>query len=112
MLSLADLYYILGRTSTPYGTFRAGDDGPAFFWLQFVMRAPDATRAEADCAEWRGRKWRVSKYSTEREVVGTAFAALLTALEHEARESFRWRTLRTSERERAALPSSSSGICA
>ena len=37
---------------------------------------------------YRGRKWRVSTHSTKREVVGTAFAAILAAMEHEMREAF------------------------
>jgi hypothetical protein len=45
---------------------------------------------KADPAEWRGRKWRISRYSTEREVVGTAFAAVMAAIEHEHRESFKY----------------------
>lgn len=41
-------------------------------------------------AEWRGRKWRISRYSTGREVVGTAFMAVMAAMEHETREGFTW----------------------
>lgn len=37
---------------------------------------------------WRGRKWYVSKWATVSEVVMTALKAYLTALEHEARETF------------------------
>lgn len=37
---------------------------------------------------WTGRKWRLSPHMTDGEVVQTAFLALLTALEHEAREQF------------------------
>lgn len=37
---------------------------------------------------WNGRKWRLSEHMTDGEVVATAFKALITALEHEARELF------------------------
>lgn len=37
-----------------------------------------------------GRKWRLSSHMTDGEVVGTAFKALLTYQEHEARESFKF----------------------
>jgi hypothetical protein len=39
---------------------------------------------------WNGRWWRLSRHMTDSEVVATAFKAVLTALEHEARESFRF----------------------
>lgn len=40
---------------------------------------------------WEGRKWPISEYMTDGEIVQTAFKALLTALEHEAREKFTYR---------------------
>lgn len=40
---------------------------------------------------WHGRWWRISNFTTKQEVVGTAFKALITALEHEARENFLYR---------------------
>lgn len=39
---------------------------------------------------WRGRKWRLSIHMTDGEIVQTAFLAIMTALEHEARESFKF----------------------
>lgn len=42
-------------------------------------------------APWKGRKWYVSPHMTRSEIVQTAFKAVLTALEHEARESFKFR---------------------
>jgi len=40
---------------------------------------------------WNGRWWRLSSHMTTSEVVGTAFKAVITALEHEARESFKYK---------------------
>lgn len=37
---------------------------------------------------WSGRKWLLSPHMTETEIVMTAFKAVLTAYEHEAREKF------------------------
>jgi len=36
----------------------------------------------------RGRKWYISRHATRSEVVQTALLAVLTAVEHEAREYF------------------------
>lgn len=38
--------------------------------------------------QWKGRKWFVSSHSTDSEIVQTCFKAIITALEHEAREKF------------------------
>lgn len=45
-------------------------------------------RFSADGKEWGGRKWYLSPYMTVSEVVQTALAAVLAAVEHEAREHF------------------------
>lgn len=37
---------------------------------------------------WAGRKWRLSPHMTDGEIAQTALKAILTALEHEARERF------------------------
>lgn len=41
--------------------------------------------------EHRGRKWRLSPHMTRSEIVQTALMAVLAAVEHEAREEFRYR---------------------
>lgn len=46
---------------------------------------------EADGHEWRGRKWMLSYHMTKSEIVQTALAAVLAAVEHEAREHFLYR---------------------
>lgn len=38
--------------------------------------------------EWTGRKWPLSQFMTETEIVHTAFKAVLAAEEHESRELF------------------------
>lgn len=37
---------------------------------------------------WRGRKWALSPHMVKSEIITTAFKAVMTAIEHEARESF------------------------
>jgi hypothetical protein len=56
--------------------------------LQWRFTAPCTVTGERQ--EWSTRKWPLSFYATDSEVVGTAFKAVLTAIEHEARESFKW----------------------
>jgi hypothetical protein len=41
--------------------------------------------------EWEGRKWFLSSHISKSEIVQTAFKAVITALEHEARETFRYK---------------------
>jgi hypothetical protein len=56
------------------------------------VRFADRTEAFPYDAAWQnGRKWRLSVHMTESEVVQTALKAVLTALEHEAREGFEYR---------------------
>lgn len=40
---------------------------------------------------WSGRKWHLSKYMTDGELVQTVLKACLTAAEHEIREQFKYR---------------------
>jgi len=89
MITYTDLNALLKSIDTPFGTFRAAQEGrypenPAY-WLQFVGK-PEAMVTAAQ--EWRGRKWRISAHMTDREIVATAFQAVLSFMEHEVRESF------------------------
>lgn len=62
--------------------------------LQLVIREPDCYMPLEPPVEQKGRKWLLSNHMTESEVVMTAFKALLTAEEHEARERFTYRARR------------------
>lgn len=42
-------------------------------------------------ADWKGRKWQLSRYMTDSEIVVTAWAAVQRALLHEAAEMFKFR---------------------
>lgn len=41
--------------------------------------------------QWSGRKWFLSTHMVKSEVIQTAFKAVLTAEEHEARENFKYK---------------------
>lgn len=58
-------------------------DGPSGLYLQL--------RFKVDGKEWKGRKWQLSTHMTRSEIVQTALKAVLTAVEHEAREKFLYR---------------------
>lgn len=71
--------------------FHSGPLGDGFF-LQVEFLAPDnSIQAHVGAYDWKGRKWYVSAHSTDSEVILTALKAVLTALEHEAREKFKFR---------------------
>lgn len=62
------------------------EDGRDFLRVVNKLGTCNETGAEFP---WNGRKWRLSPHMTDMEVVNTAFLAILTAQEHEARELFR-----------------------
>lgn len=75
-------------------TFEVGSDTVGDNFKAFWLRVGDPTgRCNVTGASmpWWGRKWRLSIHMTNGEVVQTAFKALMTALEHEAREQFTYK---------------------
>jgi transcription elongation factor Elf1 len=60
---------------------------PGRYFLRWTD--PSATcNTSGEALHSKGRKWRLSQHMVDGEVVSTAFKALLTYLEHEAREQF------------------------
>lgn len=59
------------------------------WYLQVCFEAPCSRTGELK--QQRGRKWMLSPHMTRSEIVSTALKAVLTALEHEAREDFRYK---------------------
>lgn len=80
------LCHFPGYTFAMYGTF-AADEGPTY--LQARFDAPCTTAG--DMQPQSTRKWLLSPHMTRSEIVQTAFKCVLTAVEHEAREGFRYR---------------------
>jgi hypothetical protein len=72
-------------------TFNVGVDGSRCY-LQIGFVATDYSDPERGKVNvWKGRKWLLSPHMTRSEVVQTAFLAVITAVEHEAREAFHYR---------------------
>jgi len=62
----------------------------ADYYLQVVnVAGEDAVTGER--LRWKGRKWRLSEHMTKSELVNTAFLAVMTAEEHEIRETFAYK---------------------
>lgn len=58
-------------------------------YLQISAR--ETCNVTGEPMHWKSRKWLLSPHMTDGEIVQTAFKAVLTALEHEAREQFTYR---------------------
>jgi nicotinamidase/pyrazinamidase len=67
--------------------FHGGEtDESEVMYLQASYMRPDAETGVPECG--RGRKWHISPWMTESEIVLTALKAVITNAEHEAREAF------------------------
>lgn len=77
---------IVCQISYPGFGFEVSHEGPNHF-LRVTCDSGKHTRTGEPYA-WSGRKWRLSEHMTDGEIVQTAFLAMMTALEHEARELF------------------------
>ncbi len=88
MLSSDDMRAILSEVSFNDWQIVIKEDGDRPY-MQVCFSAPDMVTGEAE--KQSGRKWLLSPYMTKSEIVTTALKACLTAVEHEARESFKYR---------------------
>lgn len=59
------------------------------YFLQAEFHAPCADTGKLTLQ--KSRKWYLSEHMTESELVQTAFKCVLTAIEHEAREQFKYK---------------------
>lgn len=83
---------VLERCTHPFLQLEIGQDGSEeqpVYWLRVGNPNGFCTRT-GEPMDWVGRKWRLSQWMTDTELVWTAWKAILTALEHEAREMFRF----------------------
>lgn len=69
-------------------TFHLGLDGDRP-WLQVRFNSVDSVTGEPE--RQHGRKWMLSAFMTKSELVQTAFKAVITATEHEVRETFMYK---------------------
>lgn len=67
------------------------DASAGHYYLQVQGHSPCSTTGRPHT--WRGAKWNISKWMTDGEIVQTALKAVLAAVEHEAREAFKYRGL-------------------
>lgn len=88
MMTRERMIAILGQVTYRNWTYRVGQDGDRLF-LQVCFVGACADSGEP--ANQQGRKWLLSPHMTKSELVATAFKAVLTAEEHEAREAFKYR---------------------
>lgn len=92
-MRLCELKELVSFISYPGLTFEAdgdylGEDGQgSIMWLQVVCEEGTCNVTGLPMS-WRGRRWIIEEDATEGEVVRTALKAVLTAIEHEARENF------------------------
>lgn len=90
MKTKLDFYRILRAVDYPGFTFLVSEEAEGGgLYLQIAATTPCNVTGEP--LHWKGRKWRLSRHMTKSEVVQTAFKAVLTAIEHEAREQFTYR---------------------
>lgn len=69
-------------------TFYAGlDAGVPYLQVSFKAKCP----TNGFMQEWQGRKWQLHQHMDKSDIVRTAFKAVMTAMEHEARENFLYR---------------------
>jgi hypothetical protein len=92
-LSHDDLLAILVRLHFPGYKFKLGNFidrmVSVVYFLQAEFHAPCADTGKLTLQ--KSRKWYLSEHMTESEVVQTAFKCVLTAIEHEAREQFKYK---------------------
>lgn len=86
--ALGRFWELLSRADYPGLRFEVGTEG-GYYWMR--VKDPSGTcNTTSQPHPWKGRKWRLSPHMTDGEVVWTAFKAILTAQEHEAREQFKF----------------------
>ena len=88
MLTLRDVDNIVAKCSYP-GFWIASNSKIGEIFIQVICDGTNNFTKEP--MQWKSRKWFISKHATKSEVVQTIFKAILTALEHEARELFTYR---------------------
>lgn len=86
--TLAELEVMVARCRYPGFEFKVSGtiDEP---WCQIVCPEGIDTATGAPMA-WKGRKWKLSKWMTDTEIVQTLWAAVQRAILHEASELFRF----------------------
>lgn len=87
MLRLDDIRSIIAECSFEDFLFRVFEAGDLF-----ILQAswPEIDIATGHNARQHSRKWLISPHMTRSEIVQTAFKLAMTAVEHRARETFKF----------------------
>jgi len=64
------------------------------YLLQLTYYEADVDKPDGPPILQKGRKWYISSYATESEIVQTCLLACLTSMEHRTREHFKYRGYR------------------
>lgn len=88
-MNIKELKSILQETTYKGWTFVASKTKGGDLYIQVQFLAWDNILESYQYQH--GRKWYISNYAVKSEIVGTLLKAVLTAEEHEVRESFRYR---------------------
>jgi hypothetical protein len=88
-LTQDEFWHIVGECEFGAWNFHIGYDDTRPF-LQVKATTSHNTKP-GESLSWHGRKWFLSPHMTKSEVVQTAFKAVITAVEHEVREQFKYR---------------------
>lgn len=86
-VGVAEIQGILWLVDYPGYTFEAG--GTDRYWIRASFRQPCSATGKPQFQHTR--KWYVSKFACKSEIVQTALKCVLTSVEHEAREAFKYR---------------------
>ena len=87
-----DVQTIINRISYPDGWFVLLPKGDGFL-LQMHYVEDDVMTDDTDQIQ-STRKWYISSWATESEIVQTALKCVITSMEHRAREHFTYKGLR------------------
>lgn len=102
----AEIERIIDACEYPGFEFKLGEDPapingllstPPRLWLQVCCPNGTDTKTGKPLA-WKGRKWMLSYFMTDTEVVHTVWAAIQRALLHEASELFQFQGARIFDR--------------
>lgn len=88
-LTMAEVQSMLANVSFLDRTFLVMEKGDGFL-IQLSYLEPDATRSGSDPVLQKSRKWYVSPFATETEVIETCWAMVCRSQLHVAGEHFRY----------------------
>lgn len=89
MKTFMELLAVIDQVDFPGLTFWVGHEGASL-----RVECPEGSPyGSPEMPTWSGRWWRLSPHMTDGEIVQTCWLAVMTALEHEARERFTYKAV-------------------